>query len=58
LEWLKPYGKGRMSGSGASVFVAVDSKQEADEILASKPENTTGFVAKGLLKHPHFELAH
>ncbi|HSI25252.1 MAG TPA: 4-(cytidine 5'-diphospho)-2-C-methyl-D-erythritol kinase [Methylotenera sp.] len=58
LEWLKPYGKARMSGSGASVFVAVDSKQEADEILASKPENTTGFVAKGLLKHPHFELAH
>lgn len=58
LEWLKSYGKARMSGSGASVFVAVDSKQEADEILASKPENTTGFVAKGLLKHPHFELAH
>jgi 4-diphosphocytidyl-2-C-methyl-D-erythritol kinase len=58
LEWLKHYGKARMSGSGASVFVAVDSKQEADEILASKPENTTGFVAKGLLKHPLFELAH
>jgi 4-diphosphocytidyl-2-C-methyl-D-erythritol kinase len=58
LEWLKPYGIARMSGSGASVFVAVDSKQEADEILASKPENTTGFVAKGLLKHPLFELAH
>jgi 4-diphosphocytidyl-2-C-methyl-D-erythritol kinase len=58
LEWLKHYGKARMSGSGASVFVAVDSKQEADEILASKPEKTTGFVAKGLLKHPLFELAH
>ena len=58
LEWLMPYGKARMSGSGASVFVAVNSKQEAEEILARKPENTTGFVAKGLSKHPHFELAH
>lgn len=58
LEWLTSYGKAKMSGSGASVFVAVDSKQEADEILAKKPVNTMGFVAKGLLKHPHFELAH
>ena len=57
LEWLKPYGKARMSGSGASVFVAVNSKQKADELLANKPENTTGFVAKGLIKHPHFDLA-
>ncbi len=58
LEWLKPYGEARMSGSGASVFVAVNSKQKADELLANKPENTTGFVAKGLIRHPHFELAH
>jgi 4-diphosphocytidyl-2-C-methyl-D-erythritol kinase len=57
LEWLKPYGKAKMSGSGASVFVAVNSKQKAEELLAKKPENTTGFVAKGLIKHPHFDLA-
>lgn len=57
LEWLKPYGEAKMSGSGASVFVAVNSKQKAEELLAKKPENTTGFVAKGLIKHPHFDLA-
>ena len=57
LEWLAPYGQARMSGSGASVFVAVNSKKKADELLANKPENTTGFVAKGLIKHPHFDLA-
>jgi 4-diphosphocytidyl-2-C-methyl-D-erythritol kinase len=57
LEWLKPYGEAKMSGSGASVFVAVNSKQKAEELLAIKPENTTGFVAKGLIKHPHFDLA-
>jgi len=56
LDWLKPYGDAKMSGSGASVFVAVNSKQIADEILASKPANTTGFVAKSLIKHPHYGL--
>ena len=57
LEWLAPYGQARMSGSGASVFVAVNSIDIANEILAKKPENTTGFVAKGLVKHPHVDLA-
>ncbi len=56
LEWLNQYGQARMSGSGASVFVAVNSKQKADEILAQKPANVSGFVAKGLMKHPLFEL--
>jgi 4-diphosphocytidyl-2-C-methyl-D-erythritol kinase len=62
LQWLSAYsedgfGEAKMSGSGASVFLAVNSKQKADELLAKKPANTTGFVAKGLTKHPHFELA-
>ena len=54
LNWLNQYGLARMSGSGASVFVAVNSKQSADELLAKKPANTTGFVAKGIVKHPHY----
>jgi 4-diphosphocytidyl-2-C-methyl-D-erythritol kinase len=56
LKWLSQYGEARMSGSGASVFVAVNSKQKADEILAQKPANIAGFVAKSLIKHPHFSL--
>ena len=56
LKWLNQYGQARMSGSGASVFVAVDSMQKGNEILAQKPANTGGFVAKGLDKHPLFEL--
>ena len=56
LNWLNQFGSARMSGSGASVFVAVNSKQSADELLAKKPANTTGFVAKGLVKHPHYAL--
>ena len=56
LKWLSQYGKAKMSGSGASVFVAVNSQQKADELLSQKPDYTTGFVAKGITKHPHVEL--
>ncbi len=57
LQWLNQFGEARMSGSGASVFVKVNSKQVAAELLANKPSNTTGFIAKGLKYHPHFQLA-
>ena len=60
LKWLSqfdnPFCKARMSGSGASVFLAVNSQTKADEILAQKPANIAGFVAKGLAKHPHVDL--
>ncbi len=57
LKWLNQFGEARMSGSGASVFVKVNSKQIADELFAKKPANTNGFIAKGLSKHPHYALA-
>lgn len=56
LKWLNQFGLARMSGSGASVFIAVNSKQSADELLAKKPANITGFVAKGIVKHPHYSI--
>lgn len=56
LKWLNQFGLARMSGSGASVFMAVNSKQSADELLAKKPANITGFVAKGIVKHPHYTI--
>ncbi|MGQ3171395.1 MAG: 4-(cytidine 5'-diphospho)-2-C-methyl-D-erythritol kinase [Methylophilus sp.] len=57
LAWLKQYGDARMSGSGASVFIAVDSAEKADELIANRPENTSGFWAKGLKYHPLFSSA-
>jgi 4-diphosphocytidyl-2-C-methyl-D-erythritol kinase len=57
LAWLKQYGDARMSGSGASVFVAVGSAKKADELIANRPENTSGFWAKGLKYHPLFSSA-
>lgn len=56
LAWLKQYGDARMSGSGASLFVAVDSAEKAEELIAKRPENTSGFWAKGLKYHPLFTL--
>jgi len=56
LKWLNQYGQARMSGSGASVFVAVNSQNKANEILVQKPENTGGFVAKSLSRHHLFKL--
>jgi 4-diphosphocytidyl-2-C-methyl-D-erythritol kinase len=56
LTWLSQFGDARMSGSGASVFLAVNSKEKANEILAQKPANVVGFIAKGLSHHPHFDL--
>jgi 4-diphosphocytidyl-2-C-methyl-D-erythritol kinase len=56
LKWLNQYGQARMSGSGASVFVTVDSLAKAKSIFAQKPVETVGFVAKGLSQHPLYEL--
>ena len=56
LNWLKQFGLARMSGSGSSVFISVDSVEKAEYILQQKPSNTTGFVAKSLNTHPLFEM--
>ena len=61
LQWLAQFesdeaSKARMSGSGASVFLAVNSWQKANELLAKKPPNISGFIAKSLQKHPLFAL--
>ena len=56
LEWLKPFGDARMSGSGASVFIAVNSLFKANELIAVKPANISGFIARSLKKHPHYEF--
>ncbi|MFM9914029.1 MAG: 4-(cytidine 5'-diphospho)-2-C-methyl-D-erythritol kinase [Methylophilaceae bacterium] len=52
LNWLRQFGDARMSGSGASVFVAVESLQAAQKIFAARPSEVNGFVASGLDQHP------
>lgn len=53
LAWLRRFGDARMSGTGASVFLACDTLDEAEKILHQRPDGLDGFVAHSLLCHPH-----
>lgn len=52
LEWLRRYGDARMTGSGACVFCAFDSEEQARRVLSELPADMRGFVARGLDRHP------
>ncbi|MDP1680909.1 MAG: 4-(cytidine 5'-diphospho)-2-C-methyl-D-erythritol kinase [Burkholderiales bacterium] len=56
LKWLKQYGDARMTGSGACVFAAFNTEREARDVLAGKPVEIEGFVARGLDRHPLHDL--
>ncbi len=62
LSWLGGFDPGalnaaRMSGSGACVFAAFDSRDKAHAVLAQKPADCGGFVASGLARHPLMDFA-
>lgn len=46
--WLNQFAQARMTGTGASIFAAFDSAQQAQQILDQLPEGMNGFVARGL----------
>lgn len=52
LAWLGQFGSARMTGTGACVFVALNSQNEADVILGQIPNGWQGFVARGLNRSP------
>jgi 4-diphosphocytidyl-2-C-methyl-D-erythritol kinase len=56
LEWLRPYGEARMTGSGACVFCAFRQEHEADQILdrvlTTGPANWKAWKAKAIERHP------
>lgn len=47
LLWLEQFAAARMTGTGACVFAAFSSEQEARLVLAKKEKNISGFVAQG-----------
>ena len=47
----------RMTGSGACVFAAFASENEALEAKRRLPDTAPGFVARGLQRHPLFALS-
>jgi len=52
IEWLSGYGAARMTGSGACVFSAFSSEQEAEAVLKQVPAKWIAWKAKSLAKHP------
>jgi len=55
LGWLGQFGSAAMSGSGSSVYSTFADQTLADSVLAKMPDCWTGFVARGLGKHPLYD---
>ena len=56
INWLRqqaPQSSPRMSGSGSSVFVALETDL-ANDLLSQLPHQWIGFVVRGLARHPSY----
>jgi 4-diphosphocytidyl-2-C-methyl-D-erythritol kinase len=56
LAWLKQHGEARMSGSGACVYAEFSTESAAHAAQAQLPQAMRGLVARGLERHPLYEL--
>ncbi len=52
LKVLGKFGKARMTGTGASVFLDCNDEHTAQQVLAECPSEMSGFIAKGIQEHP------
>ena len=52
FDWLSAFGPARLTGTGACVFVAVDSVGRGREILGVVPPEWTGYLVRGLNRSP------
>lgn len=53
FAWLGRFGKVRMSGTGASVFVPLPDEAAGKSVLADLPAGWNGFAAKGMARMQH-----
>jgi 4-diphosphocytidyl-2-C-methyl-D-erythritol kinase len=52
FRFLESYGRARLTGSGGCVFLDVADSAEGERILSRLPPGLTGFVARGMNRHP------
>jgi len=52
LDWLSRFAPARMSGTGACVFAAFDSLEQAEGVKSRVPENWGAFVAAAMNRSP------
>jgi 4-diphosphocytidyl-2-C-methyl-D-erythritol kinase len=55
LDWLSRYGPARLTGTGACVFLAVETIELGLEIVRRLPPELDGFLARGLNDSPLLE---
>jgi len=55
LDWLGRHGRAMMTGTGACVFAAFETQEEAEAVFAARPKQLKGFVAKGMNRSPLLE---
>lgn len=56
LSWLAQFGQARMTGSGGCVYLKVAEESAGQRILAQRSPGFDGFVARGINRHPLFEM--
>ena len=52
IDWLNQYGNARMTGTGACVFAAFDSLDQAEGVVSRAPSKWDSFVVKAMNKNP------
>ena len=52
LDWLSKFGEARLTGTGACIFLGLETVQEANAVLGQMPPDMTGFIARGLNESP------
>lgn len=55
---LEEYGDPQLSGSGGCVFLRLNEAEQGQRILKSLPNPFTGFVARGMNRHPIYMMSH
>jgi 4-diphosphocytidyl-2-C-methyl-D-erythritol kinase len=55
LDWLSGFGWARLTGTGACVFLALESKDRGQEIMRQLPRGWDAFLVRGLNDSPLLE---
>ena len=54
FDWLNARAQARLTGTGACIFAALTTREEAEQLLAQAPASYASFVARGRNRSPLF----
>ena len=52
IDWLSQYAPARMSGTGASVFAAIDSLGQAEDVKSRVPKPWAAYIVQAMNRNP------